>query len=131
MTTERPDAVYQFIVAFTCDPQRVGELSAAVRAEIAAVIADGPSEAQVSTVQEQARRGRQTALEQNPFWLSLLDDAYTWGGTPPAQLVSGYDALVAGMTAQAVKADAARYLGPSADLVRVVLYPESMAPAGR
>ena len=131
VTTERPDAVYQFIVAFTCDPQRVGELSAAVRAEIAAVIADGPSEAQVSTVQEQARRGRQTALEQNPFWLSLLDDAYTWGGTPPAQLVSGYDALVAGMTAQTVKADAARYLGPSADLVRVVLYPESMAPAGR
>ncbi len=42
VTSERPDQTYQFIVAFTCDPQRVDELSAAVRAEIAAVIAERP-----------------------------------------------------------------------------------------
>lgn len=131
VTATRPDTTYRMIVAFACDPQRVDELTAAVRSEIAAVIATGPTEAQIETVREQARRGRQTALEQNAFWLNLLDDATTWGGTPAAERVAGYDALVAATTTETIRADAARYLGPGTATVRVVLYPESMRPSGQ
>jgi len=126
---DRPRPEYQFVIFFACDPQRVDELTAAVRTEIQKIATDGPSVEEVEASKAQQHRERQTALEQNGFWLNALDDAFAWPTGKPGEIVDGYDALVDATSGARIREDAQTYLGANARTVRVVLFPEAMRPS--
>lgn len=126
--SERPRPEYQFLVYFACDPQRVDELSAAVRAEIQKIATDGPSVEEVAASKAQQHRERQAALEQNRFWMNALDEAFAWPTGKPGEIVDGYDALVDATSGARIREDAQTYLGANARTVRVVVLPDTMRP---
>ncbi|MDX1546702.1 MAG: insulinase family protein [Rhodothermales bacterium] len=124
--TDRPTPRYELSVFFGADPARVDELREAVFAEIEQIQGGEGLEEAVAKVQEQQRRERQTLLEQNGFWLGALAFYYRTPGEDPEDLLA-YDALIDGLTPEAVAEAARRYLD-RARYVEVVLYPEA---AGR
>ncbi len=127
-TSDVPDSTYQVVVFFVCDPQRVGELTGAVREQIAALKADGPTADDLAKVHEQIRRERQTQMETNPFWLQVLD----YQGQRPGEsraLINTYADRAGAVTADEIQ-DAARAYLDLDRYVQVVLLPESMKPAG-
>lgn len=126
---ERPRPGYQFLIYFACDPQRVDELTAAVRAEIEKIATAGPSVEEVAASKAQQHRERQTALEQNGFWVNALDDAFAWPTGQPGEILGGYDALVDATSGARIREDAQTYLGANARTVRVVVLPETMRPS--
>src|SRR5690606_41488760 len=69
---DEPDSTYSFTISFTAAPERVDEMVAAVFAQIDSLKAHGPEAETVEKVREQQRRERETAMETNPFWVSVL-----------------------------------------------------------
>ncbi|HUP23313.1 MAG TPA: insulinase family protein [Thermoanaerobaculia bacterium] len=122
-----PRARYNASVSFGCDPERVDELLSAVRQEIAAFRADGPSEEIVGKVREMQRRSRETALQQNRFWLSQLQD-HEVNGLPLTDILR-FEERLAGITREALR-DAAREYFDEARFIEGVLYPEETAAGG-
>ncbi len=77
--SREPRGRYDARISFTADPERVVELLAAARAEIERFKTEGPPQDVIDKVKESWRRGRETQLENNGFWLSLLRN-YVWQG---------------------------------------------------
>ncbi len=129
--TGRPDSTYQFSLFFGCAPERAVELTEAVFEQIADLQAHGATADEVAKVKEQQRRERETSLEQNGFWMGVLDFYYAH---PSEDLldVLRYDDLIASLTADDVREAARQYLD-AGGYVKVVLYPENFEPgeAGR
>jgi zinc protease len=76
----------------------------------------------VQKVQEAQRRGRETNLRRNAFWLGQLA-AYRRGGQDPRALLE-FDARVASLTAAKIR-DAARHYIRFDNYVQVSLLPET------
>ncbi len=109
-------------ISFGCDPGRVQELTALVHTEIRALQEAGPRTEDIAKVQEQERRRRELDLRENRFWLDALESSL-WHDEDP-RLILSYDELVEGLTGEAVRGAAQRWI----DLerrVEVVLKPES------
>jgi zinc protease len=121
-----PRQLYNFGVSFSCDPERVGELTAAVFSEIEALRKDPPEEEYVEKVREAQTRQRETDLERNGFWASTLE----WHERNGLDLMEilRYEELVAAVTADSVHQAALLYLSPDR-YVKGVLYPEEMDAA--
>jgi len=121
--SDRPDEEYQFALSFASDPDRADELFRVVMDEIERVREDGPSEDELAKVQEAQRRSKETALEENSYWLSRIEsfdrDGRDFGGIPSFDVI---DAWSVDMLREA----AVRYLRPDR-YVRVVLLPEPTA----
>ena len=65
----------QVSISFGADPERVEELVAAVFEQVEA-IRDGQAPPEhLASFQEQQRRGRETNLQENRYWLSILTEA--------------------------------------------------------
>lgn len=77
-----PKERYSASISFGTDPARLDELLDATWAEIERLKTDGPDQETVDKVKESWRRGRETQLEQNGFWLNVLrnyvDDGIDW-----------------------------------------------------
>ena len=67
-----PKGRYNSTISFTCDPERTDELLAAAFAELERLKTEGPTQEAVDKVRQIQRRSRETALEQNHFWLAAL-----------------------------------------------------------
>ncbi|MEQ9569349.1 MAG: insulinase family protein [Longimicrobiales bacterium] len=120
---KHPEAGYTLQVSFGSDPERVGELRAAVFDEIARLQDEGPSPDDVAAALEGERRSLETNLESNAWWasqltFSLADDA------DPRFLVDM--ARYEGIDAAAVQEAARRYLDAE-QYVSVVLLPRAGA----
>ncbi len=120
-----PDAEYAVQISFGSDPDRVEELVGVVFEEITTLTREGPTATDVEKVQEIQRRRRETDRRENRYWLDqlLLYDRY---GFPFADLETSGE-LIDGLTPEAVRGAAARYLTLS-NVVRVSLYPETETP---
>jgi zinc protease len=118
-----PRPGYRFVIEFETDPERLEEMTAAVFAEIAAVQARGVSEELVAKVREAQRRAHEVSVRENAFWTTQLIayDRYGWD----ARLIRE-PPLSAGLTAEAVREAAVRYLDTSR-YVQVTLLPETDA----
>src|SRR5690606_29526685 len=75
-------ATYNTTIRFGSAPDRAGELTAAVMAEIAALQSEGPTAGEVDEVREAQRRQRELSLKQNAFWLGSMSNAYQFGDDP-------------------------------------------------
>ncbi|MEM9665421.1 MAG: insulinase family protein [Bacteroidota bacterium] len=119
-----PREVYQLTISFTCDPARVDELRAAILDEVRQLQAEGPTADDLAKVTEQQRRGRETALETNAFWTSVLDFYAT---TPREDLLDilRYNDLIDSVTVSDVQQMAQRVLNLD-QYIQAVLLPEEM-----
>ena len=119
-----PQPRYSVSIGFGTDPNRVDELVNAMFQAIGDLKANGPTEEEVTTVQEQLRRNREEAQESNDFWLSQLEYYFTTPGEDPMDIL-GYDRWVNAVTPGDIQ-DAARATLPDDRYVKVVLYPEKL-----
>ena len=115
---------YSFRISFGCAPERVDELTSVVFAQIDSLRDFGTTDVYVGKVKETQRRGRETSLRENGFWLGSLQSRYQHGDDPATILK--YDELVDGLDAADVQGAAKRYLD-TGNYVKVVLYPEKQA----
>lgn len=112
---------YTVTVGFGADPERMGELVEAVFDEIGQLKNDGPTDAELGKFREEQRRGRETAMRTNAFWLSSIS-LYDQRGWPLDDILSPDERLDA-VDASAIRDAARRYLDAS-HYVRVTLLPE-------
>jgi len=124
----RPNAEYQFVVVFVTDPERVEELTTAVFDEVADLQENGATEDKLSTTKEQQRRSRETALEDNAFWLGQLITTERYPERTLEMLIDGFTERIDSTTLEDVQQAAQRYLNPE-QYVNVTLFPERMAPS--
>lgn len=119
----RPDEEYRFSVSFASDPDRADELFEVVMAEIERFKAEGPTEDELAKVKEAERRGKETALRENGYWVSRIEgldrDGMGFGSIPSYDVIDGW-------TAEDLRAAAVEFLVPDR-YVRVVLLPERPA----
>ncbi len=66
---------YQVSISFSADPERVEELVAAVFEQVEAIRDGQAMPEHLASYQEQQRRGRETNLQENRYWLSILTEA--------------------------------------------------------
>ncbi len=104
----RPRERYNFNVGFGCAPEKVDELVQAVFAEIDAIQRNGVAESYLQQVRETERRQRELDLQDNQFWLGILELYYTEGLDP--RDILRFDDLVQTVSSDRVRDTARRYL---------------------
>ncbi|HVS13956.1 MAG TPA: insulinase family protein [Thermoanaerobaculia bacterium] len=125
-TSFEPVEEYTLRISFSCDPERVDDLRAAVREELER-IREAPVDAQeIRNVQETQRRARETALEQNGFWASVLGFVFE-RDLDPLEILR-YEDRVASLDADELLATARRTLDFD-NVATFLLLPEAVAPA--
>lgn len=117
----RPIQEYRVAISFGCDPARVDALVAEAWRVIAEFKDAGPSRGQMADGRLAADRDLETNLQQNPYWLNRLTQAYSRNEDPATAVDPRrfYDTL----TATAVRDAARRYLDERR-FVEVILRPE-------
>ncbi|MEM1245735.1 MAG: insulinase family protein [Acidobacteriota bacterium] len=122
----RPVQRYNVSISFGCDPERVDELIAAVRSEIERLQTEGPDQDDIDKTREIQRRGRETAVEQNRFWASVLESVAV-NEQDPLDILK-YDELVELVTLESVQEAAKKYMQRERSVLGVLL-PEEAAEA--
>ncbi len=125
--SRRPTERYGFTISFGCGPENVDEMLEAMFAEIES-IKSGIDADYIDKVREIQIRQRETALEENRFWMSTLAGHYRYDTDP--RLVLEYDDLVASVSSERVGKAAKLYLDKER-YVLGVLYPEEIADASQ
>lgn len=109
-------------ISFGCEPGRETELSDAV-IEVLRGLAENPvDEETLLKLREQYRRGKETSLRSNSWWLSELQLVYGKSGEP-ASLLNDFDTIPAQFTGENMQSLVKKYC-PVDDYVRVILEPE-------
>lgn len=116
-----PTGRYQIHIHFVCGPKQVDELSKAVFGEIDAFRKDGPSADNVEKEKEIQRKGEETRLKTNGFWLGQLMYCHENGIRLDRILDRGED--FAAITVESMRDMAKQCVDPK-NHVKVVLYPE-------
>ena len=122
----RPIESYSFSISFGCAPDEVDSLVAEVFAEIERLKSEGIEQSYVDKVEEIQRRGRETSLKENGFWLGVLKTYYSRDLDP--RLILAFDELIEGVTPKTVQQTAKDYLNPDR-YVLGILKPEPSAEA--
>ena len=122
--TYRPDEQYRVSISFGSAPERAEELSAVVFEEIERIKADGPDAETVAKVRETQRRGKETNLRENSYWLGQLL-AFELQGRDLRDIPS-YQTIES-WTAEQVQQAAIRYLRTD-QYAKFVLMPEKKVP---
>ena len=117
-----PRQEYQVTVDFGSSPERADTLRAAVFREIERIKRDGPTAEEIEKVREIQRRGEETEVRQNGFWVNTLASAARYGLDPRVTLKR--DELRAMLTPTLLRDTARKYLDESR-YVQVRLLPES------
>ena len=117
-----PRPEYQFSIDFGSAPDRVDTLRAAVFRELERIKRDGPTAEEIEKVREIQRRGEETEVKQNGFWLNALASAARYGQDP--RLILRRSELRASLTPALVRDIARKYVNESR-YVQVRLLPES------
>lgn len=114
-----PRGRYNSGFSFSCDPERTEELLSAAFSEIERFKADGPSQEIVDKVRESQRRGRETALERNGFWLAALHLQQV-NELPLAEILD-YDSKIEAVTRASLRDAARRYFDDSSYIQGVLV----------
>ncbi len=122
--TYRPDEEYRVSISFGSAPERAEELSAVAFEEIERLKAEGPDAETVAKVRETQRRGKETDLRENRYWLSQLSAFESQG--LDLRLIPSYD-WIESWTAEQVRQAAIRYLRTDR-YAKFVLLPEQKVP---
>ena len=120
-----PDSLYEISLYFGSDPGRVQELVDALFGLITEVQVDGPRDDLLEKARVQIVRQREEQLEQNNFWLGVLELFATEENVDLANFLDleVLESRVEAVTAAAVQESAAEFL-PLDRYILVSLYPE-------
>ena len=116
-----PDQKYSIDLNFSCDPERVEELTQVIFTQIDSLQKFGTTDLYIDKVKEMRKREREVDLKENGFWVNFLEWADFHG--IDLLLVHQYPQLVDTLTSAMVQAAAQQYFDMG-NYVRVVLYPE-------
>jgi zinc protease len=116
-----------FSVSFGADPQRVDELLAAARKEIAAIQKDGVKDDYLERVRKGFERERELQLKSNGFWAGWLESSARYDDDP--KLVLDPAPVIARMTSRNVQAAAKRYLDERRSYLATMLPAAPAKPA--
>jgi zinc protease len=117
-----PRQEFQFSIDFGSSPERVDTLRAAVFRELELIKRNGPTAEEIEKVREIQRRGEETEVRQNGFWLNALASAARYGQDP--RMILKRSELRASLTPALLRDIARKYLDESR-YVQVRLLPES------
>jgi zinc protease len=118
-----PTGRFTTAIQFGSAPARADTLAQVAMAVAAKLAAEGPTADELAKVKENLLRSRETALKQNGFWQSIIQQRALWGDDP-ADLVTRYTERVNALTPEAVQATATLLLAPT-NVARFVLLPEA------
>ncbi len=118
-----PGGRFQTVVQFGSSPERADTLATVALDVVRKLAAEGPTADELSKVKENLLRTRETALKQNGFWQSVLQQSVTWGDDP-VEIVTGYTARVEALTLADITATAKLVLDPT-NRATFVLLPET------
>ncbi len=113
---------YELTISFPCAPDNVQKLVDAAFAEIESIQKDGPSEEDVTKVQEADNQNREENLKRNNFWAGQLSAYYI--NDKDLDGFYEYEELVNGLNAEDIK-DVANEFIDTNEYIKVILYPES------
>jgi zinc protease len=121
-----PTGRFQTAVQFGSSPARADTLADVALEVVRKLAAEGPTADELSKVKENLLRSRETALKQNGFWQSVLQQSVLWGDDP-TELITGYTARVEAMTLADITTTAKLVLDPT-NRATFVLLPEKDTP---
>jgi zinc protease len=94
-------------VSFGADPGNIGGMIDRVLAEVRRMQREGPTADLTTRVKEAARRGYETALRQNGYWIGRLQTTHLLGQDPGVILTR--PARIASLTPEVVKDALTKY----------------------
>lgn len=118
----RLSGTYTASISFGADPNRVDELVGAIFEQIHLFKQDGPPQDVMDRVLETSRRGQETDLRTNNYWLNNLIAAYRYDEDPADYLRQ--DDIRNRITADIIQDAAIRYFDEDR-YIKVVLLPEN------
>jgi zinc protease len=121
-STLYPRQEYSISVSFSCDPERVEELTETVFKQIDSLKISGPENVYIAKVRETQNREYETNLKENLFWLRNLQNSY-YTQQDPLKILD-YPRLIKTLSSEKVR-DAARKYFNMNNYVQVVLLPET------
>ena len=116
-----PRPRFEVLIQFTCDPQRVDELTKEVFGQIDSLVQFGPQEKELQKVREQYLKDYEEGLKQNGFWRSRLN--YSLFHQIPFNHVLQMDDIYRSITLQQAR-QMAKHLFNNRPYLKAVLYPE-------
>jgi zinc protease len=123
--SDKPKPGYNVNIAFSADPKRAKELTAATLAVLDDLKQNGPSADDLVKVREQMLRGREIDLRENNYWLGLLDTLAE--NEVRALETLQFNAATSALTTNDLKQAANQFLRGE-NLVQVTQYPENFKP---
>ena len=120
-TSTEPTGMTDVVVFFQCAPEDVEELVAAVKEEIKDLQQNGPTQENYDKVRETMRRGRESDLEKNRFWVNTLSEYYRQDKDLSG--IKGYEKLLEDLSKEDIKKAAANYADWD-DAILVTVKPE-------
>lgn len=119
----RPKSRYQYLVGFGCSPDNAPKLTQAVFDLVAKVKKEGIEQEVIDKVKEQRRRGLETDLKENRFWMRQLSEHFRFGTDP--RKIAELAKMIDRVTTDNVKKAANKYL--RGQYVDALLMPEDEA----
>ena len=116
-----PKESFSISIGFGCDPERVDELTTAVKEQIQLIMEEGTTEKYLHKVKETQRRKHEVDLEKNRYWLRVTEliDKHDWD----FDIFNQFDDLVNGLSLNTIHETANQYFATD-NVIQVTLYPE-------
>ncbi len=116
-----PEETYSISIGFGCDPERVEELTIAVKEQIQLIMEEGTTDKYLQKVKETQRRKHEVDLENNTYWMNITEFAVK--NNLDMDIVTSYDELVNNLTLNTIHDTANQYFSTE-NIIQVTLYPE-------
>lgn len=120
---KEPRQEYLVRIRFSCNPERVDELSTAIRAELADILANGVPTELVENFIKQQLKSRESSVKLNKFWVKPLAEL----GDKPVFIVDDekFNLALKSVTVEAVNDAMQRYLNAPNSLYATLLPKDS------
>lgn len=119
-----PEGETDLEVYFNTDPAKFEKLNRIVQTELARIVEEGPRETDFNKTKENMLKKRAEALQENRYWLDILDQYYSKGFDRHTR----YDEALQAITPATVQAFAKQLLSQG-NHVEIVMLPEETGPA--
>lgn len=118
---KEPKGQYRVTIFFSCDPERMDELTKGVFAEIEKIQKNGPTDTDLSKVIEKEKRAYEDNLQENRYWLQKLEEIEE--SSIKANDVLKYEKYINKLDNKTLK-EAANTFFSQKEYIRIALKPE-------
>ena len=116
-----PKESFSISIGFGCDPERVNELTTAVKEQIQLIMEEGTTEKYLHKVKETQRRKHEINLENNRYWMNIME--FSVKHDLDMDIVNSYDELINNLTLETIHETVNQYFSTD-NVIQITLYPE-------